>query len=476
MAGGHRAHARLRYGGLLCAIVLGVVAPSSLAAPGNDATIVSTTFEVPDGNAGATLATCPAGSRVVGGGVGQISPVVDTEKGQTEVEVSGPVDETGATANTNTGDVAKSWYAGIFNGNGNVNNGETESYKVFAICSQTSDATVQAIPFDVAGRDTSDNDPSGAGTANPACPAGQRATGGGVGTIDASATAHGIQLSGPFDETGTTAGTDTGDVARSWFSGVSNATFNATATTQHYKAFAICSRSSDATIESAVFQTNDVSKDANPPCPAGKRALGGGLGSTDAITTAFTHVLIVSGPRDEGGSTASTQTGDVARSWYAAAIAGSISPFTYKVYAICTPDPSAPPGGGAAGGGGATGAGAVVDRTAPKAGLAGKKTEKLDSAVEVVVDNRSSSEDGFATASGTLNTPGAAKTFRLKGIKSRRIAAGKRATLKLKVPKKALKAGKRARRRHKKVRAKIRVSVKDAAGNGVPLKRTIGLR
>jgi hypothetical protein len=42
------------------------------------------------------------------------------------------------------------------------------------------------------------------------------------------------------------------------------------------------------------------------------------------------------------------------------------------------------------------------------------------------------------------------------------------------VPKKALRAGKRARRRHRKVKAKITVTVKDAAG--VPLKRTIGLR
>src|SRR4051812_39241134 len=96
---------RLAYACLLCVAALGMSAAPGLAAPGNDATIVaSSTFEVADGSTGSGVATCPAGARVVGGGVGMIGPAVDKFKGQNEVEVSGPLDETGSTVNTDTGD------------------------------------------------------------------------------------------------------------------------------------------------------------------------------------------------------------------------------------------------------------------------------------------------------------------------------------------------------------------------------------
>ena len=44
------------------------------------------------------------------------------------------------------------------------------------------------------------------------------------------------------------------------------------------------------------------------------------------------------------------------------------------------------------------------------------------------------SEDMWASASGTVSVPAAAKVYRLKAIRNRFVASGTKATLKLKVP------------------------------------------
>jgi len=67
------------------------------------------------------------------------------------------------------------------------------------------------------------------------------------------------------------------------------------------------------------------------------------------------------------------------------------------------------------------------------------------------------------TASGSLSIPGASKTYRLRSVK-RSLAAGKRVTLKLKLSSKVIKTAKRALRKHKRIRATIRLTAKNSAG------------
>jgi hypothetical protein len=82
-----------------------------------------------------------------------------------------------------------------------------------------------------------------------------------------------------------------------------------------YKFFVICSKRSDATIKTQAFDVNDGS--ATITCPSGTRALSGGV-LYDLAQSNLTGVLRVeqSGPLDAGGSASSTNTGDIARSWF----------------------------------------------------------------------------------------------------------------------------------------------------------------
>jgi hypothetical protein len=56
------------------------------------------------------------------------------------------------------------------------------------------------------------------------------------------------------------------------------------------------------------------------------------------------------------------------------------------------------------------------------------------------------------------------------------VPAGGKVKLRLKVPRKARGQAKRALRRGRKVRAKIKITVKDAAGNSSSKSRTVRLR
>jgi hypothetical protein len=85
-------------------------------------------------------------------------------------------------------------------------------------------------------------------------------------------------------------------------------------------------------------------------------------------------------------------------------------------------------------------------------------------------------EDLWASASGSVSVPGASKIYRLKAIQNRLVARGTKATLKLKVPKKAQKAIKQALRRGKGVKANIRLTARDGAGNLTTGKRTVELK
>lgn len=125
----------------------------------------------------------------------------------------------------------------------------------------------------------------------------------------------------------------------------------------------------------------------------------------------------------------------------------------------------------------ATGCPAVIpplDTTSPVLVLGGQKTQKAGKTVNVVVS--ATTEDMWAAASGTVSVPAASKVYRLKAIRNRFVAHGTKATLKLKVSKAALKAIKRALRGRKKVKASIKLTARDGAGNLTTGKRTVKLK
>ncbi|HST24785.1 MAG TPA: calcium-binding protein [Gaiellaceae bacterium] len=295
-------------------------APLAMVAttPGSDATIQATTFTVEPGKVADAIATCPDGKRVVGGGVAPTDPSTTNEL----VVQSGPVGPTGRPATTETGDVARSWLASMF--------GEGE-YRVFAICSATSDATIVASPV-IRSDPNSGTVVQGIAT----CPSRTRAVGGGVGATGAIVrTGFNVSLSGPVSHTLASASTESGDVAIAWVAAVDVRTA--------YRVFALCSAGSDATIETELFLSDATAeKGATAQCPPGKRALGGGIGATTPGLSWNER----SGPLDETGVAAKTQSGDVARSWSASVAQVSSlddAPRTFRVAAICASDsPTSP--------------------------------------------------------------------------------------------------------------------------------------
>jgi Ca2+-binding RTX toxin-like protein len=175
---------------------------TAICSSGSDATIQIDSFTVQAFVIEDGQAFCPAGSRVVGGGV------TGTEATISQVRVSGPLDETGLTSNLNDGDVGLSWYAKVWN----LDMADSNTFVSTAICSPGSDATIRTYPFTV------QQDQSGDGQAF--CPAGTRVVGGGV--TGTGATGSIVQVSGPLDETGLTSNLTDGGVARSWYANVHN--------------------------------------------------------------------------------------------------------------------------------------------------------------------------------------------------------------------------------------------------------------
>jgi hypothetical protein len=84
-------------------------------------------------------------------------------------------------------------------------------------------------------------------------------------------------------------------------------------------------------------------------------------------------------------------------------------------------------------------------------------------------------ENGTITVSGTVNVPNTTKVYKLKSV-SVTATAGKTVTVKLKLPRKALKAAKKALRRRKKVRASLTIAARDSAGNSKAEKRGVKLK
>jgi hypothetical protein len=297
----------------------------AVAAPGTDATIeASPPFSVEPSKIGAEYATCPPNKRALGGGVVQSGGFVPGE-----VAASGPLAETKDAANTVSGDIAKRWYAAEVNGSANQ-----QSYKVFAICSANSDATIEATPFTVEGSATGKLEDSKTGQEYAVCPPNKRALGGGVVQSGPPERLF-VHASGPLDSTGETAQTVSGDIAKQWYAAVGNVSGQL----RDFKVFAICSAKSKATIEATLFQVGAATesaqtntKEAYAKCPGKERALGGGVvQSGDAKGLKVS----ASGPLDETNVTANTQSGDIAKQWYAAVANVEAQPRDLKVFAIC---------------------------------------------------------------------------------------------------------------------------------------------
>jgi hypothetical protein len=191
------------------------------------------------------------------------------------------------------------------------------------------------------------------GTSNPlqpvvqaavACPAGERAIGGGALT-DSGDAAQSIAADGPLDETGMTANTGDGDVPRYWYTAVANS-FGAP---ESYTLYAVCSASSDATLAAKAvtvpgFVDNPGGGAGGTPgrsgnlaqCPAGARAIGGGFGSPEEPSRY--RRAIFDQPLEAGANLTGTTTGSVAAGWYFyGENYASEETAHFKVFAVCSP-------------------------------------------------------------------------------------------------------------------------------------------
>ncbi len=277
-------------------------------AAGDAAKIKAGEFTVGAFSGAEGYAKCGKGKRALGGGVVQSGAPASV------VYASGPLDASGVTLNTETGDAARQWYAAMVN--------ETTSertFRVYAICSADSKATIKATQFAV--------DDYGDAEGYARCGKGKRALGGGV--AQSGPPSVWVRASGPLDASGDALNTETGDAAKQWYAAVRNGS----GLPQVVRVFAICSADSNATIRSAlVIADHHEIGEGYASCGGRKRALGGGvvpIGSASNV-----HVR-ASGPLDASGVTLNTDTGDTATQWYAAVFNHSGFQRVFGVYAIC---------------------------------------------------------------------------------------------------------------------------------------------
>jgi hypothetical protein len=315
-------HARRIWRFLIGALVaLAAIASHAGAAhaQASQPTVRQTTIVLAGGEQRGAAVACPAGQRITGGGVGTFDSV------DSKILASGPLDETGLTANTFTGDIARFWYAAVYN-RGTV----PRAYRVFALCSPWSDARVAAKTI-VA--EPGSTHPSGF----IQCPAGQRVVGGGIGTTvneidrtDLSDASWQVMHSGPLDGTGSTSGTFTGDIARFWYASLRRPADSPAAV---YKVFALCSRFSDATVAAVdmAVPAHGV-RDTFINCTGGRVVTGGGVGTP---ATPEDDYLQVSGPLDETGRTVNTIDGHLGVFWYGNVFNASDENREYRVFALC---------------------------------------------------------------------------------------------------------------------------------------------
>jgi hypothetical protein len=171
------------------------------------------------------------------------------------------------------------------------------------------------------------------------CPAGSRALGGGVVAVaqaDEIAPKGWVFYTAPVDGSGNPASADTGDIPAGWT--VTVLSFNQDT---QWKWFATCAKRSDATI--VAFDPPADSSGAHTrtvACPAGTRAVGGGLaqgdpnkllGDDDVVTV----IIQSTTPVDNTDSPFNTRDGDAAVGWQTT-VANEGGLFGTKYVAICS--------------------------------------------------------------------------------------------------------------------------------------------
>jgi hypothetical protein len=159
------------------------------------------------------------------------------------------------------------------------------------------------------------------------CPSGERAIGGGVLTRHFSMS---IQADNPLEQDGLTVDTNDGDVPRWWYSAITN-NYGPDESIDHYS---ICSATSDATVEAEAFTGTPGRSGATAHCPAGTRAISGGIGTTGSISSGF--YAVENQPLAAGATLAGTTSGEVIPDWYAAAANYGGSGVPMKAFAICS--------------------------------------------------------------------------------------------------------------------------------------------
>ena len=109
---------------------------------------------------------------------------------------------------------------------------------------------------------------------------------------------------------------------------------------------------------------------------------------------------------------------------------------------------------------------------APKLSFAGAgKTQDVDKlGLTVLLD-----EIADVTVTGSVSVPGASKVYRIKNV-TKRVAAGKRTRIGLKLSKKARKAIKKALKNGQKLKAKLNITAKDLAGQRTVKRASVKLK
>jgi hypothetical protein len=164
------------------------------------------------------------------------------------------------------------------------------------------------------------------------CPSGELAIGGGL-RYFSNSKEYQVRGDGPVSSNGSIL--DDGAVPSFWQTVGSNTSSSAKAMVS----YAMCSASTDATVVRATRFTTATppggfnSGSATALCPAGTRAIGGGL----VPETGAGGFFMANGPVDETGQPASTLDGDIPRGWF-----GSVNSITFndgqafRVYAVCS--------------------------------------------------------------------------------------------------------------------------------------------
>jgi hypothetical protein len=309
------------------------VAPSAWGSvPGGDAhlEVVHQSVSTPTQPVSQAAVRCPAGERAIGGGV-----LTDSGKSPMSLSASGPLDETGLTANTDAGDVPRYWYSAIANGYAGP-----QSYTHYAICSASSDATLAEdevlLPAFVPSSGGGAGGTPGRFGESATCPSGTRAIGGGFGSSEEPSAYRRTTFDQPLAGD-TILGATTGSVADGWYFFGEN--YGDAPVLM--KVFAVCSASSRATVQAASFDA-DAPAQASAVCPGTGRATGGGFGATSDANSAD---WVSTAPATGAGGPASSD-GDVSRGWFGRVDATAFSG-TYRVYAVCEPGaPGQPTAGG----------------------------------------------------------------------------------------------------------------------------------